>query len=358
MAHISRYPWVRHLRSTPTTHIVTMRRGKYRPRGTGVSFWFRPLTAVISEVPVDDRELPMAFRARTADFQDVSVQGTVTYRVTDPAVAAQRVDFSIDTKTGAWRGTPLQQIAGLMTETAQQHALDHVAHTPLEEALSVGMTAVRDRISEGLASDQRLAATGLEVVGVRVVAIRPEEEVERALQTPARERIQQDADKATYERRALAVERERTISENELQSQIELAKREELLVNQRGANARREAEEQAAAAKIANDARVERDTTAAAAQAKSTKLVGEAQAAADKAKVEAYAGVAPESIFALAARDAAAHLPQVGTLVVSPDLISNALANLAGGKPGPTQPLPKPTRASRAKPAAGAPNPN
>lgn len=81
-------------------------------------------------------------------------------------------------------------------------------------------------------------------------SIRPEAELERALQTPMRERLQQDADKATYERRALAVERERAISENELQSQIELAKREELLVEQRGANERRRATEAAAAGRI------------------------------------------------------------------------------------------------------------
>ena len=38
----------------------------------GAAFWFRPLTAVLSEVPVDDRELPLLFHARTSDFQDVT----------------------------------------------------------------------------------------------------------------------------------------------------------------------------------------------------------------------------------------------------------------------------------------------
>jgi hypothetical protein len=72
--------------------------------------------------------------------------------------------------------------------------------------------------------------------------------VEKALRTPAREKVQQEADRATYERRALAVERERAMCENELQSQIELARREQQLVTQPGANNRRKAEETAAAA--------------------------------------------------------------------------------------------------------------
>jgi hypothetical protein len=68
------------------------------------------------------------------------------------------------------------------------------------------------------------------VIGTRVVALRPEPDVEKALQTPARELLQQETDRATHERRALAVERERAIAENELQNQIELARREEQLV--------------------------------------------------------------------------------------------------------------------------------
>src|SRR4029079_13124978 len=102
----------------------------------------------------------------------------------------------------------------------------------------------------GLAGDARLAETGLAVVDVRVVAVRAEADVERALQTPTREQVQQDADKATFERRALAVERERAIAEHELQNQIELARREEQLVEQKGQNERKRSTEQAAAGRI------------------------------------------------------------------------------------------------------------
>ena len=56
---------------------------------------------------------------------------------------------------------------------------------------------------------------GMAVVATRVVALRAEPEMERALQTPTREQVQQDADKATYERRAVAVQRERAIAEND-----------------------------------------------------------------------------------------------------------------------------------------------
>ena len=331
MADITRYPMLRHLRSAPTAHIRHLRRGKVVHDGPGLSFWFRPLTAALSEVPLDDRELPLLFHARTADFQDITVQATVTFRIVDPTLAAQRIDFAVDPDTGRWRAAPLEQVAGLLTESAQQHGLDLLARTTLRSALVDGMSAVRERMGTGLAADARLAETGIAVIGVRVVAIRPEPEVERALQTPTREQVQQDADKATFERRALAVERERAIGENELQTQIELARREEQLVAQQGANARRQAEEAAAADGIAVEAQARRDIQLADARAQAARAVGEADAAAEAARVAAYRDLRDATLLGLAVKELAANLPKIDTLVLSPDLLAPVLARLGVG---------------------------
>src|SRR5215831_11045706 len=331
MADVRSYPLARHLRGTVTAHVRHLRRGELVHEGTGLSFFFRPLAAVISEVPVDDRELPLLFHARTADFQDLAVQASVTFRLTDPATACARIDFSIDPDTGRWRGTPLEQVAGLLTETAQQQVLGMIADSPLASVLADGIGQIRDKILHGLTTDPRLAETGITVIGARVVAIRPEPEVEKALRTPAREQIQQDADRATYERRALAVERERAIAENELQNQIELARREEQLIAQRGANARRQAEEAAAASSIEADAQADREQRLAEARAAGTRALGEAKAAGEAARVAAYRDLSQASLLGLAAKDLAASLPQIGTLVLAPDLLTPLLARLTAG---------------------------
>ncbi|MFC8420478.1 SPFH domain-containing protein [Streptomyces sp. NPDC057236] len=345
MADITRRLGWRHLRSTPTAHIRHHRGGKLVHDGPGLGFWFRPLTAALSEVPVEDRELAMTFRARTADFQDVSVQATVTYRIGDPALAAARLDFSVDPDTGAWRGAPLEQLGTLLTETAQQHALEVLARTPLSTALVDGVAAVRDRIAAGLGAEPRLPATGIEVVAVRVMAVRPEAEVERALRTPARELIQQEADRATYERRAVAVERERAIAENELASRIELARREERLVEQRGANARREAEESAAADRVRAqaeaartvklaEAEAARSVALARAEAEAAREVGEARAEAQAAWLRVHGDVDVATLHALTGTRLAENLPHIDSVTVSPDVLTGLLARLGGGVRG------------------------
>ncbi|WP_432073768.1 SPFH domain-containing protein [Streptomyces wuyuanensis] len=330
MSDITRRLGWRHLRSAPTVHVRHHRRGRLVHDGPGLSFWFRALTAALSEVPVDDRELAMTFHARTSDFQDVSVQATVTYRIGDPATAAARLDFSVDPDTGAWRGAPLEQISTLLTETAQQHALDVLARTPLSDALVDGVTAVRERIAAGLGGEPRLTGTGIEVVAVRVIALRPEPEVERALRTPAREQIQQEADRATYERRAVAVERERAIAENELASRIELARREERLVDQKGTNARREAEEGAAADAVRAEAEAARKVRLAKAEATAAREVGEARARAQAAWLRVHSEADPATLHALAFTRLAENLPRVDSITLSPDVLTGLLARLGG----------------------------
>ncbi|MEN9621491.1 MAG: hypothetical protein RL499_1684 [Actinomycetota bacterium] len=318
MADIRRVAVMRHLRSMPTMHVVHLRRGKVAHEGVGIAFYFRALNAAISEVPTAEAEVPAVFHARTSDFQDVTIQVTVTYRFDDPSVAARRINFGIDPYTGQWLGDPIEKVAARITELAQQYAVEYVATSGLVDLLAQGLPTVRQAMVDGLVQDQRLAETSIVVIGVRVVSIRPVADLEKALETPLREQVQQDADKATYERRATAVERERTIAENELQSRIELAKREELLVAQEGANAQKRALEAAAVKRIETEA-----------SAESTRTMGAAEADAEAARLGSYSDVDTALLLALAAQNAADHLPAIGTLNLTPDVITQALSRLA-----------------------------
>ena len=96
MADITRFLFFRHLRGEQSSHILHFANGQLARSGRGLSFWFLPLSASIAEVPIDDREQAFLFHGRCADFQDVTAQGVITYRVTDPELVSQRVDFTID----------------------------------------------------------------------------------------------------------------------------------------------------------------------------------------------------------------------------------------------------------------------
>jgi regulator of protease activity HflC (stomatin/prohibitin superfamily) len=314
MADITLRPLVRHLRAEPTAHVLRYRRGTLAADGPGLAFWFRAPRTAVAEVPVDDRELPFLFHARTADFQDLAVQGAVTFRVTDPRLLARRVDFTLDLRTGRWTEAPLEQVAGLLTQLAQQLVIDDLVRLDLRTALAQGVARVRERLTAGLAAEPALQELGLEVVAVRVAALSPAPEVEAALRQPAREAIQQRADEATFARRAQAVDKERAIAENELGNRTELARREEQLVAHEAANAD------------------ERAARAARREADALDVVEAARLRAERERAEIQAAVPTDVLLALAVRELAGQLGAIEHLTVTPDLLAPVLARLGTGR--------------------------
>jgi len=332
MAEIRTFPLVRHLRAEPTSHVLAYRDGDLRRDGPGLAFWFRAINTAIAEVPVDDRELPFLFRARSRDFQELTVQGGITFRVADPRRLARRVDFTVDLSTGRWVQAPLDQVAGLLTQLAQQFVIDALVKLDLRAILADGVAPIRDRIATGLAAETALEDLGLEVVAVRVAALTPSGDVEKALTQPTREAIQQQADEATFARRALAVQKERAIADNELQNRIELAGREQELVTREGANARRRAEEDAAAEMIAAHAADERGELAAKREGETIGVVEGARLRAEETRARIQAAMPPDVLLALALRELAGQLGEVEHLTVTPDMLTPLLGRLNAGR--------------------------
>jgi len=328
MAQIQRFFFLRHLRSEPSSHVLRYRRGRVVRSGRGLAFWFHPLAAAIAEVPVDDREQAFLFTGRSLDYQEVGVHGTLTYRVKDPETLASRIDFGIDPMLGVHYRKPLEQLAGLVTQLAQQHALDYLVHTPLRTALQEGIEQIRTLIVQGLQESDELAGMGIEVVAVRLARVAPNSEVEKALQTPTREAIQQQADQATFERRALAVEKERAIAENELQNRIELARREQALIEQEGANERRRASEHAESQRIEAEGGAGRTRLESGAQADSIRLVEAARNQAEREKMEVYRDLPSSVLFGLAAQQLASNLQSIEHLNLSADALAPLLSSL------------------------------
>ena len=324
-------PFLRHLRAEPTSHVMRYRRGRLAQEGSGLAFWFRPITTAIAEVPVDDRELPFLFHARSADYQRVTVQGAITFRVGDPVLLADRIDFSIDMRSGRWTAEPLEQVGGLLTQLGQQFVVDQLATRELRAILAEGVAPIRARIDAGLAAEPALAQLGLLVVAVRVADVAPTAEVEKALQQPAREQIQSSADEATFARRATAVENERAIAENELANRIELARRAEMLVAQEGSNERRRAQEEAAARKIAAEAEDELKQLDARRRAATIDLVERATLRGERERAEIQKAVPAGVLLALALQELAGQIGKVEHLTITPELLTPLLQRIGAG---------------------------
>jgi len=311
MAEIRRFPILYHLRSDAVSHVMHYRRARVIRSGPGLSMWFNPMTDSIAEVPTDDRELALLLHARSSDFQDVMAQGVLTYRAVVPQSLARRVDFTIDLRRGSWREEPLEKLGLMLSQMAQEHALNYMTVHPIKTLLADGVLPLRDAIEKGVRATAALGEMGLELVTVHIGSIKPSADLEKAIEAPTRERIKQDADEAAFARRAMAVENERAIAENEMHNRIELAKREAALLEQQGENARRQAIDAAETARIGGDARALR-----------IKTIEGARSEVERERVAFLEKVGPPTLLALAARDFAGKVGAIEHFNVTPDLLA------------------------------------
>ncbi|MCW6537647.1 SPFH domain-containing protein [Sphingomonas lycopersici] len=320
MATIRNFGFVAQLRSEASSHVIRYRNGRAKQSGRGLVFWFRPETASIAEVPMDDREMTLFVKGRSQDFQTVSVQGTIGWHVVDPERLAERVDFSIALGTGKLQGEPVDKIEARIAGIANQAVLQHLGQAPVRALLDAGPEALRGHLEAVLAGDPALTEIGVAAVTLRLTNLAPSSELERALQTPTFEALQQKADEATFEHRALAVEKERAIAENELATKTELARREKRLIAEEAANARDRA------AGIAEARQVE-----AAAEADRIRTVEGAKAEAEQQRIAVYRDLPPAILLGLAAQQLAGKLETIEHANVTPDLLAAVLGEFRKG---------------------------
>ncbi|MEL7488965.1 MAG: SPFH domain-containing protein, partial [Pseudomonadota bacterium] len=230
MATIRTYGPLAQLRSEASNHVLRYRNGKLIQSGRGLAFWFMPESASIVELPMDDRQTTVFIQGRSQDFQDVAIQGAVLWHVVNPEKLAARVDFTLNLATGLHNAEPLPTIDARITRIAEQTAQHYFAEAPVRALLDAGAAPLRERIDLTLKSAAALDEIGVSIAGLNIGTIKPSKELERALQTPTFEALQQKADEAMFERRALAVDKERAIAENELANKTELAHRENELI--------------------------------------------------------------------------------------------------------------------------------
>ncbi|MGV2981457.1 SPFH domain-containing protein [Camelimonas sp. ID_303_24] len=324
MAKIRSFGPFARLRSDASSHVIRYGNKGAHQSGRGMVFWFGPGTSSIAEVPMDDREATVFLKGRTQDFQTLAVQGILTWRVADPERLASRVDFSIALDSGLPRSEPIERIETRLAGLFSQASLEYLATAPVRVLLDAGIEPLRARIETSLAEAPGLAEVGVAIVSVRLASLTPTSELERALQTPTFEALQQKADEATFERRALAVEKERAIAENELANKVELARREKQLIAEEGENARNRASGRAAAMQVET-----------AAEAGRIRTLETAKSEAEFARMAIYRDLPPTVMMGLAARELATKLSKIDHINVTPDLLAALVEGFRKPSPEP-----------------------
>jgi SPFH domain / Band 7 family len=309
-------------KNPPTTYVLHYRNGAVRREGPGLAFWyFRPSSTIVA-IPLASRDVPFAFSEVTADFQPVTMQGQLTYRVADPRRLAGLLDFSVQS-TGQYISDDPEKVPDRLIQTAQIFARKVVQRLTLREALVSSDTLVAEVVAS-LREAEPVRMLGVEILALTVLAIKPTPDIARALEADARETLQRQADEAIYTRRKASVEQERRIKETELETELAVQeKQRQIRETQMAADISVEERRSVLVERRSENERRDADTRAYALQATLEPVRN-----VDWRTLMAVGGAAdPKLMIALAFRELAENAAKIGEINVTPDLLKSLITS-------------------------------
>ena len=312
---------IAYMKAPPTKYVLHYRQGKIRREGAGLSFFYYVAASTIVTVPFASADAPFVFQEVTGDFQPVTIQGQITYRVADPKRLASLLDFSVDVR-GHYVSSDPDKLNARLVHQAQILARAVTQRMALGDLL-VRSTEIGAEIFTRLKDSEAIAALGTEILTVSVLSIKPTPEMSKALEAEAREALQRRSDEAIYARRNAAVEQERLIKESELNTEIAVeGKQREIRETRMAADIAVEEQRAALLDRRATNDRKEADTRAYGLEAvlkplrdvdwKTLMMLSEG-------------GADPRRVIALAFQGLAENAQKIGEVNVSPELLTSLL---------------------------------
>ena len=279
---------IRYFKGEPSTHVIRYRNGRIVGSAEGANFWYLPLNTSIAAIPIVSQEAQFLFSETTANYQEVSIQGTITYRIVDPMIVASRLNFTINPANSRFTSEDPDKLVQRIVNLVQAQTRSKVNALSLEDAITHVHRLASD-VFEDVVDNDAMRALGISLESLHFTALKATPEMQKALEADYREGLQQRADQAIYARRAAAVAEERQIRQSELNTEVELENRRKDLV----------------------------DT-----QARNNLTLAEAEAKADELKLNPYSEMPPQALLALALKEWAGNAGNIENLSITPDLLT------------------------------------
>ena len=210
---------IRFVKFEPNTFIFKYRRGKEIQKGTGLSFWYYAPTTSMVKIPVESKSTPFIFEEFTSDYQTITVQGEIIYNISDPEKIKDHINFTIDSQKLSYLSEDPFKLDQRIINTVKTIIKKEIEIISLKEAIKA-TAAITRNVQLNLSKNEYLNSLGIQITTINILSVLPTKETARALEAETREKILKEADNALYERRNAAVEQERRIKENELNTDI------------------------------------------------------------------------------------------------------------------------------------------
>tara|TARA_B110000211_G_scaffold234670_1_gene305498 strand:+ start:2050 stop:3063 length:1014 start_codon:yes stop_codon:yes gene_type:complete len=323
--------------------VIQYQNGKVKREGAGLAFFYFAPNSSIVRIPLKSIDLPFIFNEVTSDFQEVTVQGQLTFKVVEPKKLGAQLDFTVN-DNNQHVTDDFEKLTQRLVNEAQTAIANLVHQTKITGVLNK-QVEIQEKLVEGLKESEILNQLGVEALSVNVLAIKAQPEMARALEATTREGIQQEADKAIYDRRNFAVEQERKIKESEMNTDIAVEDKQRQIVEKQMETDIVKQENQRKLKEMEVEAAVaveEKNKELVAMRVENDKKEADAKEYLLKGVLNAYKDIDWKVLtainsehmdaganIALAFRELAGNTDKIGTLNITPDLLDSLLTKKA-----------------------------
>lgn len=328
----------KHIKFDAMTYVLHFKNGNISKEGRGLSFFYFSPNSSIVAIPMGSNDLPFIFSESTNDYQTVTIQGQISYKITNPKTLSDVLDFTIQ-DNGQYKKNDIENLNQRLINEAQTATSSFIHGIKLKDAIRSAKT-IEESIIEGLKNSTAINMLGIEILGANILAISATPEMSRALETETREKLQQEADQAIYERRNFAVEQERKIKETELNTEIAIEEKQKQITEKKMESEviKAENDRKLREMKLEADISVENQRKLLIEEkTENDKIEAETQGYVIEATLKPYKDIDwkiltalnnnpdPKFNISLAFRQLAENADKIGNLNISPDLLDSLL---------------------------------
>lgn len=328
----------KHIKFDAMTYVLHFKNGNVSKEGRGLSFFYFSPNSSIVAIPMGSNDLPFIFSESTNDYQTVTIQGQISYKITNPKTLSDVLDFTVQ-DNGQYKKNDIEKLNQRLINEAQTATSSYIHGIKLKDAIRSAKT-IEESIIEGLKNSTAINMLGIEILGANILAISATPEMSRALETETREKLQQEADQAIYERRNFAVEQERKIKETELNTEIAIEEKQKQITEKKMESEviKAENDRKLREMKLEADISVENQRKLLIEEkTENDKIEAETQGYVIEATLKPYKDIDwkiltalnnnpdPKFNISLAFRQLAENADKIGTLNISPDLLDSLL---------------------------------
>ena len=116
-------------------------------------------------------DVPFIFNELSKDFQPLTVQGELTYRVHDPELVASLLNYTVDGTSARYLSDDPQKLPQRLINLLQVLVRDEVQRLPLREVIHAS-EAVASGVFTNMATSDALKALGVEIMALSIQGIR------------------------------------------------------------------------------------------------------------------------------------------------------------------------------------------